>query len=548
MTEARAPIHLATIWERIAERIPQETALIHGAVERSWAEFDARASRLAAAFKAAGLGPGDKIAIDLYNCPEWLETFYAAIKIRAVPANVNYRYLDAELRHLLGDSHAEALVFHASLGERILRLRRELPRLRFYVQVEEHGHATLPVEAGVARYEELIAAHPPAAPIERSPDDQYLSYTGGTTGVPKGVMFQLGRTMTTMAFLGPMLGLDAASTFDSVGTAARLAEHGQQLVALPASPLMHSTGFSMAALPALAYGGAVVTLTGRSFDPNELLAASERHGVTLIAIVGDAIARPVLRALEETAAAGRNYDLGRLKTICSAGVAWSGDTKEGLFRFLPGVTMMDACGATEGLTYGFRLYRKGDPTSGTNFMPAPGLMVLDEDGTPRPAAPGLTGLLANVTAVAGYYNDPAKTARTYRDINGEWYAVPGDYGRIEADGSLTLLGRGSNTINTGGEKVHPEEIEDLFKGYPGVDDCLVFGMPDERWGQRVTALVQPAAAATLDPAAMIAHARARLAPYKAPKELFVIERVPRAPNGKADYPKAKAMAAELAAR
>jgi fatty-acyl-CoA synthase len=304
----------------------------------------------------------------------------------------------------------------------------------------------------------------------------------------------------------------------------------------------------MSALPALMYGGTVVTLTSRSFDADELLTAIETHRAALVAIVGDAIGRPILRALEERAARGVGCDLSSLRLMSSAGVAWGAETKNGLFRFMPNAVLFDACGASEGVTYGFRAYRKGDPTSGTRFTPAPGLQFLDEEGRAWSAAPGRSGLMANATSAAGYYNDAAKTARNFRFIDGIWCAIPGDYGRIEADGMLTLLGRGSTTINTGGEKVHPEEVEEVIRSLDGVDDCLVFGLPDERWGERVTALVQRAGAATPDEAGVIAHARARIAGYKLPKQVFFVERVPRGPNGKANYQRAKAMASEMSAQ
>jgi len=539
-----AMTHLADIWEGIADRIGDQPALIHGDRSVNWRDFEARAARLASALSAAGLGVGSKIAIDLYNCNEWLEAFFAAIKVRAVPANVNYRYLDDELIHILTDSHAEALIFHAGLAERILRLRPRLPRIKLLVQVEDGASA--PLEGGVAAYEALIAGNSAAARIPRTPDDPYLSYTGGTTGLPKGVMVGLGRAASSMAFLAPVLGLTPEDVADPVATAQRNAAAGDQLIALPASPLMHSTGFSMTAIPALTYGGAVVTLTSRSFDPREACAAVERHGVRLLAIVGDAIGRPILHALEEGAASGKPFDMSSIRLMSSAGVAWSAETKRGLFAFLPQATLLDACGASEGLTYGFRSYRKGDALSGTNFTPAPGLVFLDPQGEPGPAVPGASGLMANSTSASGYYNDPEKTARTYRLINGMQYVAPGDYGRIEADGTLTLLGRGATTINTGGEKVHPEEVEDVIRAHADVDDCLVLGMPDERFGQRVTALVQPREGRAVEGADIVRHTHARLAGYKAPKQVLVVARIPRGPNGKADYEQAKAVAAAMA--
>jgi len=526
--------NLATVWESVADAIPSARALAHGDRTVTWAEFDDRAARLAAAFSAAGLGPGSRIAIDLYNCTEWLEAFYAAIKIRATPANVNYRYLDRELLHILRDSDAEAIVFDASFADRISALKGELPRIRFYVQVgqTEDGRVAQP-------YEGLIASHAPARRIVRSSDDQYLSYTGGTTGLPKGVMVSLGNTLAGLSYQCDVLGVPPAFRADYAGAARHFVDTGTRPVAIPASPLMHSTGLGWTALPTLSFGGQVVTLHSRHFDAHELLEAVQHHRVNLVSMVGDAFGRPIVRALEERAASGNPYRLESLRQISSAGVAWSADTKDGLFKYMPDVLLFDACGASEGITYGFRQYRRGDVTASASFLPAPGLLLLDEEGNVLPSVPGQSGLLANTTQAVGYYNDPEKTARTYRRINGAWYAVPGDYGRLESDGTLTLLGRGSTTINTGGEKVHPEEVEAVLKSAPGVDDCLVFGTPHERFGQQVTALVQLRAGAAEDPEALIARVRERLAHYKAPRLIAFADRVPRAPNGKPDYPKAR---------
>ena len=393
-------VHAATSWEAIADRVGDEAALIHGDRRISWREFDQRAARLATAFLAAGLGPGSAVAIDMYNCNEWLETFFAAIKIRAVPANVNYRYLDSELIHLLADSKAQAIVFHSSLTHAVMRVRPKLPDVSLFVRVQEGDSPASPI-AGVAEYEALIAASAPALRIERYPDDQYLGYTGGTTGLPKGVMVNVGRLGASMSFIGPTLGLSADELADPVGTAEKTRRERRRVVAIPASPIMHSTGLGMAAAPALNYGGTVVTLPSRSFSAAELIDAVERHRVALVTIVGDAIGRPIVRALEEDAARGRQRDLSSLRPdlsslrlMASAGVAWSAETKAALLRFMPGLTLLDACGASEGVNYGSRSYRKGDSLSGTRFVPAPGLMFLDENGRPQPAAPGVTGLLA----------------------------------------------------------------------------------------------------------------------------------------------------------
>lgn len=527
--------HIADIWEAIADRIGAAPAIIQGDRVTSWHALEDRAARIATALTQAGIGAGSTVAIDLYNCPEWIETFFAVIKVGAMPANVNYRYLDDELVHLLSDSKAQAIVFHASLGARIMALRDRLPMMSTYIVVDDGTTWERP--ADVRDYEEVVTTHAPASRGTKQADGCFLSYTGGTTGLPKGVLVQLSRLMSALPTLGPMFAITPEDARDPVATAERLHCEGKSFSSLPASPLMHSTGFTMTAVPTLLFGGTVVLLEGRSFDGTELCHAIARHKVRMIAIVGDAIARPLLRAIRDGAG---HLDISTLKVISSAGVAWSAETKAGLLEMLPEALLIDACGASEGSTYGTRAYRAGDNLSGTNFIPAPGLHVQDENGTWRPAQKGMTGLLSNRTASIGYYLDPEKSARSFFLLNGEQYVVPGDYGRIEEDGSLTLIGRTSGVINTGGEKVHQEEVEDVLREMHGIEDCLVFGMPDERFGQRVTAVVS--LSQDLTQAEIIAHTRSKLAHYKAPKDLFIVTQVPRGPNGKPDYPAAKALA------
>lgn len=548
------PANLATVWEEIADRIPDEVALVHGGTRLTWRQFEDRAARLASAFQAAGLGAGARVAIDLYNCPQWLEAFFAAIKIRAVPANVNYRYLDQELLHLLTDCGAEAIVYHASFEGRIARLKPHLANVALFVQVND-----LTEISGVSgdkehsfkwarEYELLLAGNEPAVRMERSSDDQFLAYTGGTTGLPKGVIGNLGRAGRALAALAPTLGITHEQAIDPPATAEKMAADKMRFRSLPASPLMHATGFQMTALPTLTFGGTVVTLESHSFNARELLDTLDRERVRMVAIVGDAIGRPFANALRDAAAEGRGYNLPCLELISSAGVAFSADVKTQLLEYLPRVRLFDSCGTSEGCTYGFRTYRKGDTLSGTNFMPTQGLLLLDGEGNSHRPVPGTAGILAATTTAAGYYNDPEKTARTFRLINGTPYVIPGDYGRIEDDGSLTLLGRGSTTINTGGEKVHPEEVEDVIKDVSGIDDCLVLGLPDDRWGQCVTALVQRSMdrqGADVTEEMVISRVHGTLANYKAPKHVFFIAKIPRGPNGKPDYVQARKIADQL---
>ena len=544
--------HHATVFEAIAEAIPEAPALAQGDRVRTWSEMDTRAARLAAALTDAGLTTQSTVAIDLYNCNEWMESYFAVLKARLVPVSINYRYLDDELAYLFDNCDAEALIFHASLGERVIRVAQRLPRIKVLVQVDDVGGAEVP--PGVLDYEQIATTYEPAPRIARSPDDIVMWYSGGTTGLPKGVVIPIGRSVEfstsrdgRLRTLG-LYGSDPESIPDDLVEGARqLWREGGRPVAIPAAPLMHSTAMSYAGAAIFHCGGMVVTLENHSFDPHQLFEAVEGHRVTTITIVGDAFAKPMTRALEERAEAGRPYDGSSIRTIYSAGVVWSAGVKDRLFRYLPGVLLVDNCGSSEGAWYGTSVLRKGDPTSSASFTPAPGVLLLDEHGNPMPPGTGKPGLLASTTTMAGYHKDPEKTAQTFRFIGDVWYTVPGDYGIFNDDGTVTLLGRGTSVINTGGEKVYPEEVDDVIKTIEDVDDCLVVGTPDERFGQAVTAVVQTRAGATTGEQEVIDWVRARLAHYKAPRRVVFVEKVPRLPNGKPDYPATRKLAEDAVA-
>ena len=524
---AGEPRHFATLWEAIADEIPFAPALSHGARTIAWGEFEQRAARLAGALLAHGLGPGSVVACYLYNCPEYFETFLAALKIRAVPANVNYRYGGAELRALLENCEAEALLFDSALRDRVASIRHEVPGVRLLAEVGEDAcGAWMP---GACGYSELIASSEPAPRVTRSEQDVFLSYTGGTTGLPKGVRYTIGRGVTNSLRLREVF-LGTGTDLGIVDYAAERARSGNRLVAIPASPLMHSTGFTFASLPTLTSGGQVATLEGRSFDARELLVTIGAVRAQVVAIVGDAFALPLLRALD---AGGGRYDTSSLRTICSAGTAWSARIKQRLLEHLPHAALLDFCGSTEGVTYGFRRVRRGEQALTANFEAAGGLKVIGPDRRELPR--GEVGLLAGPTPASGYHKDPQRSAATFFTIDGEQVAVPGDLGRIEADGSVTLIGRGASVINTGGEKVHPAEVEEVLVELAGVEECLVAGVADERFGQLVAAIVVTAADHHLSAADVIAAARRSLAGYKVPRLVVFVEEVPRAPNGKIDY-------------
>lgn len=546
--------HHASTFEAIADAVPDAIAQTQGDREITYAQMDDRTSRLAAAFTDAGLTTQSRVAIDLYNSIEWLETFYASLKERYVPVSINYRYLDDELRYLLESSGCEALVFHASLAERIVPAAQQMPNMKLLVQVDDlasPGQPRTAVPDGVVAYDDIVSSHRRAERSRRSGDDIVMWYTGGTTGMPKGILLPVGRSAAMNA--SPEMRLRTLGRFtdpvdsinpDVVAGAVEAVADGSRPVALPAAPLMHSTAISYAGPAIIACGGMVTTLEGRQLDAHELFAAVDRRRVSTITIVGDAFAMPMAKALEEQAAAGTPYDGTSIKTVYSAGVVWSSEVKQRLFEHLPGVMLVDNCGSSEGAWYGSSITRKGDPTSSSSFIPAPGVLVLDEDGSAMPPGTGRPGLLASVTTTKGYFNDDEKTAQNFRMIGDTWYTTPGDLGVLNADGTLTLVGRGSNVVNTGGEKVFPEEVDNVVKAMPEVDDCLVVGMPDPQFGQIVSAVVQLRPGAALDAEQVTEWVRERLARYKAPRRVFFVDKVPRLPNGKPDYPKARDMAAE----
>jgi acyl-CoA synthetase (AMP-forming)/AMP-acid ligase II len=528
---AAGELHWATVWEAIADAVPDQGAVVQGERRTSWRAFDDRAARLAAAFSEAGLRPGSKVAQFLYNAPEYAESFFAAIKVRAVPVNVNYRYLEDELLYLLENSDAEALLFHSSLADRVAAVRGRATNLKLLVEVDDGAAGSVD---GAHEYESLLRAHAPAARMARDPGDTFMLYTGGTTGMPKGVMSRIGPGVTSLlAAVAPLLGQPSPDGPEGAAAlAARLAAEDSRLVSLSACPLMHGTGLVIGMQTGLAVGGTMCLLASRSFDADELWDVVEREGVGLVAIVGDPFARPMLRALEARVGAGRAGDLGRLRFVSSSGAMFSNEVKEGLLRLVPQLTILDYISSTEG-RMGVSIATAGAVLPTGRFLPVPGVKVFTEDG--REVAPGsgergLVGLSVGVPDA--YYKDAAKSAATFREVGGMRYSFPGDWALVEADEMITLLGRGSQCINTGGEKVFPEEVEEALKRHPAVDDALVFGIPDERFGQRIVAV---ASGRGVEAGEVLVEARAHLAAYKVPRDLAFVDVVPRTPSGKADY-------------
>jgi fatty-acyl-CoA synthase len=531
------------VWEVVAEVLPEAPALTNGSSTLTWGDLDRRTRHLARWLLDSGLQHQDKVALYLYNSSEYLEATMAVIKVGLVPINTNYRYADEELVYLWENADTVAVVFHGIFAERIERIRPTVPGIRSWLWVDD---GTGPCPPWAIPYESIAdgsadgGAHRDggrvAAPWGRSPDDLYMLYTGGTTGMPKGVMWRQDDLFARLNGIG-FRTYDEAAGLQGVREVLTTAGPGMTL--LPACPLMHGTG-GFTAIECLAEGGRVVTLTSRQFDPVELLDTVQRQKVNGLIIVGDVFAKPILSTLD--ASPGR-WDLSSLVGMISSGVMWSEETKQGLLRHHPGMLLVDAFSSSEALGMGSSV-SSGSSTSGTaRFSLGPDVRVIDPDGADVTPGSDIVGVLALGGRIPlGYYKDEAKSASTFRVIDGVRYSVPGDYAKVHADGSIHLLGRGSVCINTGGEKVYPEEIEEVVKTVPGVHDAVAVGIPSDRFGEEIVAVVELAPDAedgSVAPDLIIEAVKNRLARYKAPRRVQFVETIGRSPAGKVDYTRLK---------
>ncbi|MDH3294276.1 MAG: AMP-binding protein [Acidimicrobiia bacterium] len=531
--------NFATIWELIADAFGDRLAIADTNGRRTWAHYEDRASRLAAGLAARGVKAGDNVGICLHNSNPYPESQFALFKLRAAPFNVNYRYRTGELRSLLDDADATAVVFDHALADELEPVVDRLLTVKTLVQV---GGETRP---WAVDYESLIAGHDPAPRVERSADDLWILFTGGTTGHPKGVMWPhssiiglIGRNLVELFNATGLTLPDTAEGFVELIPIVQAAD--ATAVQLAAAPLMHGTS-GLTALQTLTLGGSIITLTAHSFDAAELWRTVDREGVTMISIVGDAFARPMLDELDAAAERGQPYDGSTVKNIVSSGVMWSAEVKRGLLEHLPEASMIDSLGSSEGAGIGSMIDTRDARSVTAKFELSDIAQVFGDDD--QPVAPG-SGQIGRVAVGGplplGYYKDPDKTAATWPTVNGQRWSMAGDLATVEADGTITLLGRGSNCINTGGEKVFPEEVEEALKLHPAVVDALAVGLPDKRWGQRVAAVValRNKGAADGDPVdgpALIAFAKQHIAGYKVPKQISIVEQLQRKPNGKPDY-------------
>jgi 3-oxocholest-4-en-26-oate---CoA ligase len=539
-----ATYNFADLWEAIWPRAADRTALVCGPQRPTYRELAERANRLAHHLRAAGVGPGDHVALFLRNDQVYLEAMIAAFALRAVPVNINHRYTGEELRYLLDDSSSVALLVHRTLTGQVASVADSVAGMKALLVVDDPAPDTVDGDEadlpGAVAYEEALAASSPEPVVTegRTGDDHYLMYTGGTTGRPKGVVWR-----QEDAFFACIGGGDPMRLMGPVATPAELVDRMvPAFVYLPLAPMMHAAA-QWTTWSWLLAGGTSVLMPGR-LDGEAVWDAVATEGVNTLTIVGDAVGRPLVDAWE---AHPDRWDVSSLFALANGGSPISPSLKTRLAELFPGRAILDGFGSSESGVQGSQRLQAGDEVTGlARFAPAPGTKVFDADH--REVAPGSgdVGRVANTGRLPlGYLNDPEKSAATFVEVDGERYCFTGDMATVEADGTIQLLGRGSQCINTGGEKVFPEEVESQIVDHPKVTDVLVVGIPDERWGNAVTAVVAPADPSeppSLDE--LRDHLRGSLAGYKLPKHLVVVDRVVRSPAGKADYRWARAAAEE----
>ena len=530
--------NLADLFESAADAFGDREYLVADGERRTYGEMEARANRLAHHLAGQGVGAGDHVGIYAHNSVQWVETLWAVFKLRAVWININYRYVEDELAYLFANADLKALVFAREFAPRVRRVIDTLPLLQHSIVIDDGSDADVDGLDAVAFEDALATGSPERDFGPRSPDDQYILYTGGTTGMPKGVVWR--HEDVFMALGG---GIDPY-TSEKVTRPEEMVEKGiaagGQLTFFPIAPLMH--GATQWGVMGQSFTGNKVILCAR-FDPGEVWRTVAEEQVNLLMITGDAMGRPLIEELEAHPEA---YDASSLVALTSSAAIFSSAVKDKFFDHLPDLVITDAIGSSESGNNGMAVITKGhtEMAGGPTVSRIKGAEVLGEDLVPLEPGCGVMGKVARTGNIPlGYYNDPVKTAETFvTGPDGTRYAMPGDFAYLEADGTITLLGRGSVSINSGGEKIFPEEVEGAVKSHPDVFDAVVVGVPDERWGQRVAAVVQLREGADPALADIQDHCRTKIAGFKVPRQLNVVTSMQRSPSGKADYRWAQSVA------
>ena len=525
--------NIADMFELVADKVPDRTALICGDQQSTFFQLERRANRLAHFLASRGVKAGDHVGLYLYNCNEYLEGMLACFKLRAVPINVNYRYVEEELSYIFQNSNMRACIHNREFVPYIASIQSAVPKLHTCVYVED-GNDSDPELIAAVEYELGLKEQSAERNFsERSDDDLFILYTGGTTGLPKGVMWPHKNVFFAALGGGGLIHPDGAIASPEQITS-RIGQSAMTTMAL--APLMHGSCWWYACIQLLA-GNTVVLNPERSLVGNNVWDIVEREKVNAIAIVGDAMAAPLLESLENHP---ERWDLSRMYSIGSGGAVFSESKQEAFRQRLPKIVIRNSFGSSEsgnmGADGGGKKGKGLGNVSKSDFMS----VISDREGEAHQhVAPGEMGIFARSGYIpTGYYNDPVKTAKSFVEVDGETWLLVGDEASLEKDNSITIFGRGSNCINSGGEKIFPEEVEQALKNHPGIYDCLVVATPDERFGSKVTAIVSVKGDALLSLGAAQDEARKHIAGYKVPRALHIVAEVPRAPSGKPSYPKA----------
>mgnify|MGYP001227202056 FL=1 len=532
-------LDFASVWEMISDIVPDNDALICGEEVVTWKEYDEKSSKIATALSAAGLKANSKAGLYLNNSNEYLIAQNAIFKIGGIPINVNYRYVAEELIYLLDNSDSEAVFYHACYSNRIKEIARSLPNIKAWIEVSDGTESHFP---DALKYEELLESSSPMDRIYRDPETIYMLYTGGTTGMPKGVMYKQGEFLVFLFRTLKAMGYDVPEDINNLEEQIHNFKKDDMFIrSLIGCPLMHGTGMWLGAFLPLLLGGTAITSRNLGFDADQIWTQVEDTQTSNIVIVGDAFAKPMLDALNNASNQGKPYDLSSVKVIISSGVMWSEEVKNGLLEHHD-MQLMDTMGSTEG-GMGSSVSTRDNPPKTAKFALNPGVVVIADDGEVLEPGTDKIGLIGTSGLVpVGYYKDEKKSAETFREVDGIRYSFPGDYAKLEEDGTITLLGRGSNCINSAGEKIYPEEVEEAIKRNNEVFDCLVVGVDDPKFGQKVVAVVSLEDSKQIDEDDLVNATRQFIAGYKLPKKVIFVDEVQRAPNGKANYKWAKNVA------
>lgn len=528
-------LNIADLAEHSIDAVPDRVALICGDEQLTYGQLEDKANRLAHYLLDQGVKKDDKVGLYCRNRIEIVIGMLGIVKAGAILVNVNFRYVEGELKYLFDNSDMVALIHERRYADRVANVLPETPNVKTVLVVEDGSDDDYQRYGGV-EFEAALAQGSPERDFgPRSEDDIYLLYTGGTTGFPKGVMWRH-EDIYRVLFGGTdfATGEPIADEYDLSKQAAANAP----MVRLPIPPMIH--GATQSATWMALFSGQTVVLTPE-FDADQVWRLIHEHKVNLLFFTGDAMARPLLDALLAHQGEGDTYDLSSLFLLASTAALFSTSLKEKFLELLPNRVITDSIGSSETGFGGTSIVAKGQShTGGPRVTIDKNTKVLDENGNEVVPGSGVRGIIAKCGHIpVGYFKDEKKTAETFRTYNGVRYAIPGDYAEVEADGSVTMLGRGSVSINSGGEKIYPEEVEAALKGHPDVFDALVVGVPDERFGQHVAAVVQPRAGSRPSLAALDAHVRTEIAGYKVPRSLWLVDEVKRSPAGKPDYRWAK---------